>query len=131
MIGDVDLKELIPKNKFDEEGIEKLSKLTFEEIHPIVPELLEWLQDMNWPVARPIAEILFPFVDKITDDLIKILRGDDSLWKYWILVVLLKNTNNPRLLKEIDRLARFPTKNEIENEVDVEAGLILNGSAGK
>jgi len=40
------------------ETAEKLSGYSYDEIKPIVPELLTWIQDMNWPVARPVADYL-------------------------------------------------------------------------
>lgn len=43
----MNLKDLVPKEKDDNENIEKLKMLSFEEIQPIIPDLLEWLQDMN------------------------------------------------------------------------------------
>lgn len=58
-----------------------LKKLSFEQLEPIIPDLLEWLQDMNWPVARPVADILEPYTDKITPEIIKILKTDDGMWK--------------------------------------------------
>ena len=70
---------LIPKHKDDQEVIENLRKLSFEEIKPIIPDLLEWLQDINWPIAGPVADILKPFSNNIVPDIIKILRTDDGL----------------------------------------------------
>jgi len=61
----MDIRKLIPKHKDDQEVIENLRKLSFEEIKPIIPDLLEWLQDMNWPIARPVTEILKPFSEQI------------------------------------------------------------------
>lgn len=43
----MNVKDLIPKNKFDDSNIEKLYLLTDEEIIPIIYDLLEWLMDYN------------------------------------------------------------------------------------
>lgn len=123
----MEIKDLIPKHKFDEKVIHGLKNLSFEELKPIIPELLEWLQDMNWPIARPIANILEPFADRLTPDIIKILKTNDGMWKLWILVTLARKTTDPLLLIEIERIAKFPTRDEIEDEVDLEAIAILNG----
>src|SRR5579863_6459468 len=115
----MDVKELIPKNKFDLNVIPELKKLSFEQLEPIIPELLEWLQDMNWPVARYVSDILEPFADKITPEIIRILNTNDGMWKYWILGFI-RNTKDPLLLVEIERIAKFPTIDEITDEVNLE-----------
>lgn len=123
----INVQNLLPKDKFDEEGITTLKELSFEQIKPIIPNLLEWLQDMNWPVAGSIAEILKPFTNSITDELIKILETDDGMWKYWILVVFARDTSNSLLIAQLKRITTQPTKDEIMDEVNVLAEAILNG----
>ncbi|MBE8728077.1 DUF5071 domain-containing protein [Flavobacterium hungaricum] len=121
----MNVRALIPKNVCDESGIEKLKQLSFNQIQPIVPDLLEWLQDCNWPVARSILEILRPLVDQITPEILEVLNGNDGVWKYWILQNLILKTTNPILLKEINRIASFPTSEEKEQELDLIAVDIL------
>lgn len=123
----MNIRELVPKHKDDQDVIQGLKNLTFEEIRPIVPELLEWLQDINWPIAGPVAEVLNPFSDQLVPDILKILKTNDGLWKLWILTTLVRNTKDQTLLKEIERIATFPTRDEIEEEVNLEAIAILNG----
>ena len=123
----MNIKELIPAHKDDQKVIERLKKLSFEEIKPIIPDLLEWLQDMNWPIAGPVAEILKPFSDSIVPEIIKILKTNDGLWKWGILTALARTTTNQMLLTEIERIAKFPTRDEIEEELNVEAIAVLNG----
>jgi len=123
----MDVRKLIPKNKHDQSRINELKKLTYEQIEPIIPDLLIWLQDMNWPIGRPVADILKPFVNRMTPEIIKILRTNDSLWEFWVMVNLLRDTTDTLVLAEIERIAKFPSKTEIEDEVNIEAIAILNG----
>ncbi|MBS7562916.1 DUF5071 domain-containing protein [Mucilaginibacter sp. Bleaf8] len=123
----MDVKELIPKHKHDHKSIAKLKELPFEQIRPIVPDLLEWLQDLNWPIAKPLADTLKPFIERFIPELIGILNTNDVMWEYSILISLLRNTTHPLLLAEIERIAQYPTEDEIENEVNQEAIDILNG----
>ena len=123
----MNIKDLIPKNKHDHEVIAGPKKLSFEQLEPIIPDLLEWLQDMNWPIARPITDILEPFAGRITPEIIKILKTDDGMWKFWILINFGRNTTDLLLLSEIERIAKFPSRDEIEDEVNLEALAILNG----
>ncbi|QHT69145.1 DUF5071 domain-containing protein [Rhodocytophaga rosea] len=125
----ITLKELIPKNKTDIEAVEKLYQYSYQEIKPIVPQLLEWLQDINWPVATPMADYLLTMSDYLTDDIIAILRGKDEVWKYWCLYAFGINTIKPiepRLLQEIEQIAYFPTQGEKEEEVQEVASKIMN-----
>ena len=50
--------ELLPQDKFDNRNIEKLKMLEDKEIKFLIPELLEWLQDYNWPVADDVLHVL-------------------------------------------------------------------------
>lgn len=127
MIKVMDIKKLIPKHKDDQEVIAGLKKLSFEQLEPIIPELLVWLQDTNWPIARPVADILEPFADRIVPEIIKILKTNDGEWKRRILMSLARDTTDPILLQEIERIAKFPSRDEIEDEVNLEAIAILNG----
>ena len=53
-----------------------------------VPELLGWLQDMNWPGAILISEYLAKRPDILIKSITEILEGKDYIWSYWILVSL-------------------------------------------
>jgi hypothetical protein len=122
----MNIKNLIPKDKFDFETVEKLKNYSFEEIKPIIPNLLEWLQDMNWPISGPIAELLIPFSEKISPEILKILKGEDQVWKYWILLTFGKTIKDKMVLKEIKRIISDPTKDEIDEEVFEIATEIIN-----
>lgn len=116
---------LIPKDKSDFQTVELLKNYNFQQIKPIVPDLLEWLQDMNWPVSRPIADFLIPFTEEISSELIKILKTNDEMWKYWILLSFGKNIKNKSVLNEIERITKNPSQGEIENDVFEIANEIL------
>lgn len=91
----MNIQDLIPVHKGDDRGIEHLKKRSFEEIQPIVPELLKWLQDVNWTIASDIAEILHPFVNRMVPEIIDIMKTDDGIWKYWILCTFGRNFKHP------------------------------------
>ena len=122
----MNIKTLIPKDKFDFETVEKLKNYSFEEIEPIIPVLLEWLQDMNWPISRSIAELLIPFSEKISSEILKILQSEDQVWKYWILITFGEIIKDKMVLNEIERIAKDPAKGEIDEEVFEIAKEIIN-----
>ncbi|UEG54501.1 DUF5071 domain-containing protein [Mucilaginibacter daejeonensis] len=121
----MDVRALMPKDKFDDSGIADLKKLSFDDVKDMIPDLLVWLQDMNWPVAFSVAEVLRPFTDKITPQIVDILRSNDEMWVYWILNNIARYSSDPLVVAEIERIRKFPTKGEIENGIDELATEIL------
>ena len=79
--------KLIPKDKFDLDAAKRLSLATPEQ----VSALLEWIADMNWPVALEIIHVLPKFHKELLPSIEPILlnRENDIIWKYWIISQLL------------------------------------------
>jgi len=104
----MDLNKLIPEHKFDIEKVELLKDLTFDEIEPIIRKLLEWLQDGNWPVFRPLGEYLKALrAEKLGPYLMEILNGNDYEWKYFLIAILGDKVNGVQyepFLNEIYRI---------------------------
>ena len=111
-------KKLIPKDKFDITTAEKLNNYSYEEIQSIIPSLLEWLQDMNWPVAKPISEYLISINEQITNEILDVFKTNDEIWKYWMISTFGPVTQNKEIKKEIERIAKRPTNNERLEELD-------------
>ncbi|MFD2600657.1 DUF5071 domain-containing protein [Flavobacterium suzhouense] len=107
---------IVPRDKWDDKAIENLQNCSFDEVRDKVPALLEWLQDMNWPVAGGIFDFLLPHVNEIEDEIIKIFRTDDGMWKYWILGLIdnYQGKVNERIVNEIVRVYNEPTPDEID-----------------
>lgn len=76
---------MIPKDKFDIEAVEQLKQASSEMVVPLLPQLLEWLQDYNWPVAQPMLEVLLKYPTELTPHIEHVLQGDDDMWMYWCL----------------------------------------------
>ncbi|RQO36700.1 DUF5071 domain-containing protein [Chryseobacterium sp. KBW03] len=113
------IQDLIPKNKGDLSTAEKLKNYSYEDLKEIIPNLLEWLQDLNWPVAKPVSEYLESIHDKMTTELLAIIKSnEDEVWKYWIITIFGPITESPVIKNEIIRIAISPTKNERIEEVD-------------
>lgn len=123
------MKDFIPKHKLDDEAVEVLQHTPWEEVLPYAAGLLEWLQDMHWPVAGDVAKVLGTHTDDLQDELIVILQSNDGIWKYSCLQFLINN--NPKayigdaLLAEIKRLAETPTDGDRAEEADLMAKEIL------
>ena len=123
------INEVLPKDKFDLDSVQKLYKYSDTEILSIGKELLLWLQDMNWPVAQELAPILANYTNQLKDYIIEILIGKDEMWKYWVLHNMLYNSKgkiDSKLIAQIMRIANNPTQAETEHEVDIICKEILD-----
>lgn len=123
--------DLVPKNKFDTSGIETLRGLDDEEIAPILPDLLEWIQDLNWPVAAEVIPVLAMHSAALLPHIRRVLSRDetDGMWKYWVVTALLPrfpNSDIAALADVLERIADEPTADEAEAEADIAAGELLN-----
>ena len=82
---------MIPKDKFDLDAAKRLSLATPEQVSAVATPLLEWIADMNWPVALEIIHVLPKFHKELLPSIEPILlnRENDIIWKYWIISQLL------------------------------------------
>lgn len=117
----MNLNELIPKDKGDLLPAYRLEDYTYEEIKSIIPQLIEWLQDMNWPVAGILAENLLRYQDDIEDEIMFVLNTNDEIWKYWVISVFGNSTKSKKIQERINQIATSPTQNEINEEVNIVA----------
>jgi hypothetical protein len=122
-----DIQSLIPQSKHDLERAKAAVAAGFPAVAPILPQLLEWLQDHNWPVAR----IISPFLARIGSPMIPhirhVLDTDDDIWKYWVLSHVV--AESPELAaafhSDLERYASAPTESEIIEGVQEIAREIL------
>ncbi|MHA3916746.1 DUF5071 domain-containing protein [Halovulum sp. GXIMD14793] len=121
----------IPKDKFDLEALARAKMLGFPELDPAIPALLEWLQDMNWPVANDVANLLAGAGPAIVPHIRFVLSSDDAVWKYWVLSTLLPKLDpsiSTDLIPDIARLANRPTEDDKREDVDVVARGLMKGA---
>lgn len=119
---------MIPRHKFDELAVLRLQLSTRKEIIPILPELLVWIQDMNWPIAPKIVELLRAYPIETAPHIKEILKGTDSIWKYWCLLELVQPMSKEHQLlfkDDLLRLIHHPSEDDRLEEVDQIAAEIL------
>lgn len=129
------IEELVPKSKFDDSGMEELRLLSDEEIEPILPALLEWMKDMNWPVAREMPELLSMHPGALVPCIIEALQPEqpECDWKNYIIWCLFPKLDKKYLamLKScLERIAQKPTQGEIYEETNRAAKEFLQKMAG-
>ena len=111
---------LLPRSKVDFESIEPLKKMYHQDVLPLLPFLIVWMQDLNWPISKPMGEFLSTFGKDIIPEIKWIFEGNDDLWKLGcmcgILYELSDETIKP-LVPFLERFAENPTDEEIKNDI--------------
>lgn len=122
------LKLLIPQTKFDLERAEAIRALGFPTIEPILPSLMEWMQDINWPVARVLQPLLAGIGTPLEPHLRFVLQTEDSIWKYSVLDHIVRHSTEliHIFTPELQRLAHQPSQQEKSEELDSLALELLN-----
>jgi HEAT repeat protein len=124
----MNLAECIPTDKHDAAAVRRAEAFGYPGINPILPELLQWLQDINWPVASKVASLLAKAGPEIAQPIRDVLNSDDDVWKYFVLQDLaghLDTAARGPIRTDIVRIAESPTKGEQAEEVDLEASRLL------
>ncbi|MFJ7667549.1 DUF5071 domain-containing protein [Lysinibacillus sp. NPDC097195] len=119
---------LLPKNIYDIDKVEELKKLDRNILVSLLPELLVFIQDTNWPVAPGVLEILRTFPNEIIPYVLDILSSDDDNWKWYVLhflVIELPKESRGQFQEYLTRVAENPTANELAEELDEIAKQIL------
>ncbi len=122
------LDELLPHDKFETDKAEAIVRLGFPRIEPILSSLLEWMQDINWPVARVLHPFLLSIGLPLCPYIKDILRSRDACWKYCILQHIVQHSHNlsMALKEELLLLVKNPSKEDIEEGIDIIATAILS-----
>lgn len=113
---------MMPKDKFDLVAVEQLKQAQAEDILPNLPHMLEWMQDLNWPVAEPMIEVLLHYPTEITPYVEGILQGNDETWIYNCLVAIVPRLPFFSKLVLVNAVEQLATKDvTVQNEHLVEA----------
>ncbi|OME98302.1 hypothetical protein BK124_13840 [Paenibacillus amylolyticus] len=117
----MDIRECLPRDKFDYEAVRKLSKFSDVELKVIIPELMEWLQDGNWPISKPVEDILLRLGEDLIPHIKDVLQTQDPQWEYFILVGLIDRlpiSHLSMLQTDLVRILESPTPSEVLEELD-------------
>jgi hypothetical protein len=117
----IDPRELLPRDKCDVDNARAVVRLGYPSVAPVLPDLLEWFKDCNWPASHPIGDFLATLPEQTAPLVWKILRGDDHIWKYWCIVRLIRTmpiSIAEQFRPELTRIAQNPTPAERSEELD-------------
>jgi hypothetical protein len=112
----------IPKDKFDFESLKVLRDLDIEQVKLILPELMEWLQDINWPVARALSKALAEYGIVMLPYIRSVLSSGDPQWQFSVMDSLIRELSKDvsvQLEEDLLRIALQPTKGELLEELHI------------
>lgn len=119
-----DLLDALPLEKDDQLRVERVKSLGYPRVRPIIPHLLTWMSDINWPVAGHLVPFFRRIRGEITDEIRAVLRGSDLTQIYWVLEYLVDDPDlqlAESLRSELVTLAN----GQDEEEVHIKAAEIL------
>ena len=73
-----ELRKLLPANKDDVAAIETIAGRGYPAVEPILLDLLQWIRDDSWPVAKPTREFLASIGGKLAPHLDEALGSRDT-----------------------------------------------------
>ncbi|MCW3791211.1 DUF5071 domain-containing protein [Paenibacillus sp. LS1] len=117
----MDIRKFLPRDKSDFEAVGKLNEFSNVELKVIIPELMEWLQDGNWPISKPVEDLLLRLGEDVIPHIKDVLQTQDSTWEYFILVGLIDRlpiSHLSMLQTDLVRILESPTHDEILEELD-------------
>ncbi|WP_166873195.1 DUF5071 domain-containing protein [Massilia mucilaginosa] len=111
---------LIPDDKHDLDAVQAAIAAGWPAVLPVLPALLEWMRDTNWPVAKPLAPFLASIGAPLAPAIRQVFDGDDGIWKTNLIRQVLMRSPALRaaLAADLRRLAAYPNAAERAEEVD-------------
>jgi hypothetical protein len=118
-----DIRSLVPQDKHDIERANAVIAAGYPAVASILPDLLEWLQDYNWPVAHVLAPFLLSIGSPLIPHISYVMDTDDEVWKYWMMGLIMLESREVALAfrEELERIAYSPTEREILEELQGQA----------
>jgi Domain of unknown function (DUF5071) len=80
-----ELRKLLPVDKDDVAAIEAITAHGYPAVQPILLDLLKWIRDESWPVAKPACEFLVTIGPQLAPQVREVLGSRDDSWKAVVL----------------------------------------------
>ncbi|WP_127539535.1 DUF5071 domain-containing protein [Paenibacillus illinoisensis] len=99
--------------------------LSSKEYLQYLPELLEEIQDINWPNAHRIVEFLNKHDGEVAPYVKTVLLTDDMVWRYWMLTELVSKWSKDTIETVKSELLVMAKLLDLYEETDLESLDIL------
>jgi hypothetical protein len=118
---------LVPSDKFDLERAKAAAAAGYPAVAEVLPELVAWLKDYNWPVAKVLAPFLATIGLPLLPHVKAAFASGDAIWEYWVLrkVVATHIDLAAAIRPQLENIVACPTPDEVAEDVLAEAREIL------
>lgn len=125
-----EVKHLMPRNKCDESTISDLMNLPKQELVPLLPKLLKFFEDLNWPVTKRLIPVVLRFPQNLIPLILEALdeRQTDYDYKYFVMSALVRRISKgeqTKLVPALERMRDRATEGEKCEELNVYAKEVL------
>jgi hypothetical protein len=113
--------DILPRDKSDQERVDQISTLNLREKQELIPYLVEWIQDINWPISFNVIELLLNHPDETIPHIKKVLLTNDGDWKancIYYFIRKLPDRYKFQFINELEKIVQNPTIDEKYSEVD-------------
>ncbi len=121
---------ILPTDKHDIDACHRLADASDDHVISNIDGLLEWTKDINWPVAPLVINRIKTLGSELALPISKILDGNDSVWKYFLINYLLPRLSPElklQLREPLQKLVEAPSENDRKEEVSTSAKEFLDG----
>jgi Domain of unknown function (DUF5071) len=111
--------DLVPAHKHDLERAQAAVAAGYPAVASVLDDLLTWIQDINWPVARVLVPLLAGVGLPLAPYVQRILSSGDHVWKYNVIKFIIAESKVLRqeFDAELRRLVASPTEIERKEEL--------------
>jgi hypothetical protein len=113
------LQELVPEAKDETAKATKLVAQGYPAVAPVLAEMLEWVEDAQWPVAK----VFLPFLARIGAPLVPhvryVLQSQDEQWKRVVLDHIVSESGDLAHGLSVDLLRLIDTPTDAERAEDL------------
>lgn len=115
------LSDLMPGSKLETDKAKKLVAQGYPAVAPALGEIMEWVQDANWPVAQ----VFLPFLAGIGAPLVPhvryVLQSHDEQWKQVVLDGIVSHSGALAHGISVDLLRLIDTPTDAERQEGLDA----------
>jgi hypothetical protein len=112
-----ELHQLLPSHNSDLDRAHAIVALGYPAIEPILPQLLQSLADVNWPICQALLPLFRSIGAPLAHHVAPIIVGNDSRWAYCTMmdVVLESPPLAAALVPQLQELANAAAEQWIES----------------
>lgn len=86
-----DLRKSLPQRNDDLDALPRLVALGYPALEPVLFDLLKWMRQPEWPVAKPVVAVLREIGAQLTPAIEQMFRSHDHAWAAQVIREILEH----------------------------------------